>query len=285
MAFRGISNPSSCNNGLVVQNSQSSTFDPHALGGSSRVVFKSPPLAGIMAEQYFDLATPRHFWIRRRFKVLQRLADGRLRSAKNVAEIGCGNGVLQKQLEDTYDIASTGFDLHEAALRQNISQRGKVFCYDIHDRADEFRNAFDLILMFDVLEHIEDQDKFLESARFHLDNRGCIVINVPALQWLYSPYDRVQGHQRRYSIADLIGVAGRNRLKVDAITYWGGPLVPILAMRKAVLSLGKARDSYSAGFDSRGELVNAGLYGLSRFEFLPQLVAGTSVMAVLRVQD
>jgi hypothetical protein len=72
----------------------------HAVEESSRVIFKSKPLMGIMADQYFDLATPRHFWCRRRFEVLRKLADERLRSATRAAEIGCGNGVLQRQIED-----------------------------------------------------------------------------------------------------------------------------------------------------------------------------------------
>lgn len=251
-------------------------------GVVTRVVFKSEPLTGIMADQYFDLATPNHFWCRRRFEVLHKLAGERFQSGTRVAEIGCGNGVLQRQIEDAYAIAPAGFDLHEAALRRNMSRQGKVYCYDIHDRATEFQRAFDILLMFDVLEHIEDQDHFLESARFHLADRGCIIVNVPALQWLYSPYDRIQGHQRRYSLGALLRVARNNGFRVSTATYWGGPLVPILALRKAALSIVSGRiDSYSAGFDSRGDLMNAALYQLSRCEVLPQRVVGTSVMAVL----
>jgi SAM-dependent methyltransferase len=259
--------------------SHPSTPEPAATG--SRVVYKSKPLAGIMADQYFELASPSHFWCKRRFEILQKLAGNRLQSATKAAEVGCGSGVLQRQIEDAYGLAASGFDLHEAALVHNISRMGEIYCYDIHDRAAEFRGAFDLLLMFDVLEHIENQDKFLESARFHLKDRGAIIINVPALQWLYSPYDKIQGHQRRYSITNLIDVAHRNGFRVSAATYWGGPLVPILAMRKALLSTGKPRDSYATGFDSRNPLINGGLYCLSRCEIVPQKLAGTSVMAVL----
>jgi SAM-dependent methyltransferase len=251
-----------------------------------RVVFKSKPLLGTMADQYYDLATPRHFWCRRRFEVLRKLADERLRSATKAAEIGCGNGVLQKQIEDVYDIAPSGFDLHEVALRRNMCRRGDVYCYDIHDRADEFRKAFDLLLIFDVLEHIEDQDRFLESARFHLADRGCIIINVPALQWLFSCFDKVQGHQRRYTLATLQEVGRRNGFRVSKATYWCGPLVPVLALRKVALAIGKKKmDVYSAGFNSRGNLINTALYYLSRCEVLPQRIAGTSVMAVLEADS
>lgn len=259
--------------------------EPNVLERAARVVFKSKPLAGIMADEYFDLATPQHFWCRRRFEVLQYLAGVRLRSVTRIAEIGCGNGVLQRQLEDAYDLAPTGFDLHEAALRKNICRRGEVYCYDIHDRAEEFRKAFDILLLFDVLEHIEDQDRFLESAKFHLADGGCIIINVPALQWLFSPYDRVQGHQRRYSLSSLLEVGKRNGLRASKATFWGGPLVPVLALRKAALAIRKPRmGTYSAGFDSRGDFMNTSLYHLSRCERLPQRIAGTSVMAVFATE-
>jgi len=234
-----------------------------------------------MAERYFDLATPSHFWCRRRFDVFQQLAGSLLRQGTRVAEIGCGNGVLQRQVEDAYDLAPAGFDLHEDALRHNMSRRGEVYCYDIHDRAPEFMAAFDVILMFDVLEHIEDQDRFLDSARFHLARGGSIVVNVPALQWLYSPYDRVQGHQRRYSLAGLCEVGQRNGFRTGAATYWGGPLVPVAALRKAALTIGRKKlDSYSTGFDPQGDFINRCLYRWSRAEVVPQKIAGTSVMAV-----
>lgn len=218
--------------------------------------------------------------------MLRKLAGERLRSVTRAAEIGCGNGVLQRQLEDAYDMAPAGFDLHEGALRRNICRRGKVYCYDIRDRAAEFQKAFDLLLMFDVLEHVEDQDSFLQSARFHLADRGCLIINVPALQWLFSPYDRAQGHYRRYSLASLREVAARNNFRISKATYWGAPLVPVLALRKAVLTLrGASKDNYSAGFDSGGDLTNSALYLLSRCEVLPQRIAGTSVMAVLEPEE
>jgi SAM-dependent methyltransferase len=248
----------------------------------SRVIFKSRPLTGIMAEPYFDLATPRHFWCRRRFEVLQKLAGDRLRTARRGAEIGCGNGVLQRQIEDAYELAPSGFDLHEAALRKNMARRGDVYCYDIHDRAEEFRGAFDVVLMFDVLEHIDDEDQFLESARFHVAKGGAIILNVPALQWLYSPYDSVQGHKRRYSIGDVKDVARRNGFFPKQATYWGGPLVPVAALRKATLTIGKkGPDNYATGFDPGSELMNACLYRYSQLETVPQQIAGTSVMAVL----
>jgi hypothetical protein len=137
-----------------------------------------------------------------------------------------------------------------------------------------------------VLEHIEDEDSFLAATKFHLAEGGCLILNVPALPWLFSAYDRVQGHRRRYTVRSLRAVAERNGFRVRALTYWGAPLVPVAALRKAILTLGKTRpDPYSTGFDPGSPLRNACLYGLSRVEVTPQRVLGTSVMAVLEVNS
>jgi SAM-dependent methyltransferase len=57
---------------------------------------------------------------------------------------------------------------------------------------------FDTILYIDVLEHIEDDLRELEIASSHLNNGGHLIILAPALQSLYSAFDKAIGHFRRY---------------------------------------------------------------------------------------
>ena len=246
------------------------------------VIYKSAPVPVGMAPEYFELASPSHFWCRRRFEVLQALAGGLIAESSQLAEIGCGNGVLQRQIEDAYGIAVAGFDLHEAALQRNMSCLSPIYCYDIHDKAQEFRARFNMIFLFDVLEHIADEDRFLESVKFHLAGNGSIAINVPAQQWLYSEYDRVQGHHRRYSRKGVCDLARRCGFVVRQATYWGAPLVPLLAFRKLVVRTARSQsDSYTRGFAPQGDVVNRLFMALSRCERVPQQWTGTSVMAIL----
>jgi hypothetical protein len=67
------------------------------------ITYLSPPAEVSMADRWFDVAAIDHFWIRRRFEVLQRLAGGLIASAREIAEIGCGHGLLQLQIEKAYD--------------------------------------------------------------------------------------------------------------------------------------------------------------------------------------
>lgn len=247
-----------------------------------RIVYSSSPMPVSMTDCWYNIANLEHFWIRRRFDVLRRLADPFIRAAGCVGEIGCGNGLLQRDIEDHYGIKVTGFDLNEFALQQNVSRLSRLHCYDIHQRSAEFEAQFDALLLFDVLEHIDDEAAFLQSVKFHLAPSGLLLINVPAHRFLYSRYDRAAGHVRRYGIRHLTHVAQTNGLRVRAWTYWGLPLVPLLLARKVLVGFQREEKAIiSLGFDSGGKASNAALALLSRFEPLPQRILGTSLMAIL----
>jgi SAM-dependent methyltransferase len=253
------------------------------MGSPDRAVaYLSAAMPVNMGDWWFDVATSDHFWIRRRFEVMKRLADSAVKNAKRMAEIGCGNGLLQRDIEDCYGIPVAGFELNEIALQKNVSRVSPLYCYNIHQRNPEFRGHFDLLLLFDVLEHIEDEDAFLQSAKFHLAEAGMLLINVPAHQFFFSDYDRAAGHIRRYSIGQLTTVAERNGFKARAFTYWGLPLVPLLLLRK---TMSMQRSNGRAGLDTRGSTMNALLGLLAQVEPLPQRFLGTSVMTVLENQS
>ncbi len=249
------------------------------MGSQCRTVaYLSDSMPVSMGDWWFEIATSDHFWIRRRFEVLRRLADSVVRNSRRAAEIGCGNGLLQRDIEDYYGKSVAGFELNEIALQKNVSRLSPLYCYNIHQRNPEFRAQFDLLLLFDVLEHIEDESGFLQSVQFHLAESGTLLINVPAHQFFFSDYDRAAGHIRRYSVDQLAKVAELNGFKARAFTYWGLPLVPLLLLRKA---MSMKRSDGKAGFDARGHTMNTLLSFLARCEPLPQRFLGTSVMAVL----
>jgi SAM-dependent methyltransferase len=248
------------------------------------ITYLSSPCAVSMADRWFEIATVDHFWVRRRFEVLERLADSLIPGAREMAEIGCGHGLLQRQIEEAYGREVTGFDLNEFALKQNLSRLSNVCCYDIHQQHPSLRERFDLVFLFDVLEHMTDEDRFLRALVFHLAPGGKLVVNVPAGRWAYSAYDQAAGHRRRYSIRTLQEAAARNHLRIAKWTYWGLPLVPSLLFRKLWLLGRRDQDKViSAGFSPRGKALNRLLSWVATCELIPQSFLGTSIMAVLEM--
>jgi SAM-dependent methyltransferase len=250
---------------------------------SRSIIYACAPETVSMADCWYEVASLDHFWIRRRFDVLKLLAGPLIRQADRIAEIGCGNGLVQRCIEDEYGVPVAGFDLNELALKNNISRLSPIYCYDIHRHSPEFHARFDLVLLFDVLEHISDEAAFLRSVSYHMTKFGTLIVNVPANQSLYSNYDRAAGHFRRYSIRALDKVMGRNGLRMRSSTYWGAPLLPLLMVRKALMSFRRTTNEIIAsGFDPGSRAMNYGLGQLARWEPIPQKLLGTSLMGVFQ---
>jgi SAM-dependent methyltransferase len=264
----------------------SSSPKPLEISTTRILTYLSSPAEVSMANWWFGLATIDHFWIRRRFDVFRRLAGNLIPIAGEIAEIGCGHGLLQRQIEETYGREVTGFDLNEFALKQSLARLSNIFCYDIHQQDPSLRQRFDLVFLFDVLEHMADEDQFLRAVMFHLAPGGKLVLNVPAGKWAYSAYDEAAGHVRRYSLRSLQDTARRNRLQIAKSSYWGLPLAPTLLLRRLWLLGKRDRDRdkiISEGFSPRTKVLNRLLSLVATCEPIPQRVLGTSIMAVLEV--
>lgn len=235
-----------------------------------------------MGDSWFEIADPSHFWIRRRFEVLKRLFLRTPVRRPRIAEIGCGNGLFQVQLEEFLDQPVDGIDLNEAVLLQNGIQRGALYLYDIHERNPRFERYYNSVFLFDVIEHIADEAAFLDAVLFHLASDGLLFFNVPAHMALFSEYDVAVGHVRRYDMAAFNALMVGRGLEILQWTYWGLPMVPLLFIRKMLLARKTDRDTICSGFDSRGRLFNEALMTLARLEHIPQRMYGTSLMAAVR---
>lgn len=235
-----------------------------------------------MTEEYFEIVDSTHFWVVRRFEVLQQLAGHLLQPNRSYCEIGCGNGILQRQLEITLDLKVDGFDLCLTALQRNMATTGTLYYYDVFERDAALGEKYDGLFLFDVLEHIQDDTAFLKECLFYLKPDGRLFINVPARSELFSQYDTIAGHVRRYTMGDLKTLARACGLEVEAATYWGLPLYPVLLLRRLVMACSRKSVAYNRGFTPPHPLINRLLRICSRFEVVPQQILGTSIEAVLR---
>jgi SAM-dependent methyltransferase len=244
---------------------------------SPRIEFLSAPEAVSMGDDWFDFATRDHFWMRRRFEVFKRLFPPDCGAAW--AEVGCGNGVVQQQMYEDFNLSVDGIDLNVVALEKSVAVSGRLLCYNVFDRSLALRQAYDRILLFDVMEHLNDDVAFIQAACHMLRPGGQLIVNVPAFMHLFSAYDEAQGHARRYNISRLEQTTTQCKLKTLAWSYWGAPFVPLLWARKAKFLICKPTNVIEQGFAVRNQWLNRFLRQLSGCEKLPQRWYGTSLMA------
>jgi SAM-dependent methyltransferase len=249
----------------------------------AEIIYYSEGKKVSMADSWFEVATLDHFWVKRRFEILKKLLGQGFRPAGPVAEVGCGHGLVQARFCEVYGVPVDGYELNEFALSQSVAKDQPRYIYDIYERREALKGKYGVMIMFDVIEHIEDEKGFLDAVLFHLAPGGLLAVNVPALEWLRSRYDDEQGHFRRYTlqqIEDLGSECGLSRVKS---TYWSLPMVPLLLLRKAILKFQKGeRAIVKTGFAPPSNLANSILCWLSALEFIPQRLLGTSAMCVFK---
>ncbi len=140
-----------------------------------------------------------------------------------VLEVGAGIGRTMPALWNS-SVRSWLCLEPDPALARELDIRIKEFKHDgvsskvgtIDDLAPD--QLFDCILYIDVLEHIRDDRAELERASAHLCDSGRLIVLSPAFQWLYSPFDRALGHERRYTARTLAKVFPRDLVK-DRVFY------------------------------------------------------------------
>ena len=106
---------------------------------------------------------------------------------------------------------------------------------------------FDLIAALDVLEHIEDDGLALAEWGRLLRPGGCLVLTVPAYQWLWSGHDESLNHFRRYTAPDLRKLADETALEVHKCSYaitFSFPMVVAFRFLQKLLRPRVQRSSY-----------------------------------------
>lgn len=144
--------------------------------------------------------THRHPWELARFRFFADLVHehGNLRRGGQLLDAGAGDGWFTRTLlgelstsvtADCWDIYYTDDDL--AALPGGDRLRF------VRDRPN---GRYDVILLLDVLEHVEDDGQLLRTlVEENLATDGTIIISVPAWKSLFSRHDVALRHYRRYT--------------------------------------------------------------------------------------
>ena len=146
-------------------------------------------------------AEENHFWFKYRNNVIGSNVFELLVNCKNsrFLELGCGNGNVIREIEKRLPESTiVGSELHEEGL---LNARGRVACELVQADIYSLPNwaKFDLIGLFDVLEHLPDDVKALKEIRKALKPGGKLILTVPASMKLWSYVDEVAGHYIRYS--------------------------------------------------------------------------------------
>lgn len=179
------------------QNSDVVYFAPHISGATE----------GYDPTWYRELARleTNNFWFVARNRLICWLAKQRLPNRANYMELGCGTGFVLQMLNKTFPqwrMSATEAQPEGIEFAKSRVPSGVKF-FQLDACAIPFRDEFDAVGAFDVIEHIRDDIKAIEQIYASLKPNGLFLLSVPQHMFLWSAYDETGCHFRRYSAGEL----------------------------------------------------------------------------------
>ena len=182
----------------------------------------------------------RHFWFRARNQIVSALArqvTATLAPGYRVLELGCGDGNVLRFLEKACSGGTVvGMELFGEALKL---ARRRTSCSLVEadiSQAPFKPGGFQLIGVFDVLEHISDDETVLRQLWELLEEDGRLLLTVPAHGSLWSYFDELSGHCRRYEAAELRAKLEAASFKIEFLTPYMASLYPLMWLRRKIKS-------------------------------------------------
>ena len=142
-----------------------------------------------------------------------------------ILDFGCGTGGNFKFLSEFGKVY--GVDNSKDAIDYCKSKNQLAKLIDGQNIPFQ-KNSIDLITVFDVLEHIDDDCAIIRECHRVLKSKKNVLITVPAYKFLWSDHDEVLGHYRRYTLKELRNKFEKNGFKTIKLNYFVTLLFPLI---------------------------------------------------------
>jgi SAM-dependent methyltransferase len=225
-----------------------------------------------------------HWWFVARRRILASVIERMVRPPKKarVLEVGCGTGHNLPMLGQFGTLEACELDDCARALASKRLGR-EIKSARLPDLSMFERDAYDLVALLDVLEHVPDDIASLKAILRRLKPGGALVLTVPANPWMWSAHDAAHHHFRRYSKRELARVVREAGFEVQMLSFFNTLLFPLVAAARIV---GKLTRKESADDMLPSAPVNAALEKIFSLETgmvgrVP-MPFGVSLVAVLR---
>jgi SAM-dependent methyltransferase len=192
------------------------------------------------------------FWCRSRNRILRRMVERFSDQSRqlDMLEIGCGIGGVVGELRSLPNLRLTASEIYLHGLRYARSKFPDVDFIQLDATDMPFRDDFDIVGAFDVLEHIEADDRVIRGVHGALRHGGIFMVTVPQYQWMWSSLDEVVHHKRRYGRSELVGRLRRSDFNVLFCSSFVTALFPAMAASRLIARTRNRQEETRQAFEA-----------------------------------
>lgn len=199
----------------------------------------SPDLAqtndGFSPDFFMELARleGKNFWFRSRNQLLIQALRGYFPNICSFFEIGCGTGFVLSGVRQAFpQLTLFGSDVFTKGLAFAEQRLSGVTLFQMDARRIPFKEEFDVIGAFDVLEHVEEDEVVLLQMFQATKPGGGIMLTVPQHRFLWSAVDEYSFHKRRYTRKELMERVERAGFEIIRATSFVFFLLPLMLLSR-----------------------------------------------------
>ena len=174
-----------------------------------------------------------NFWFRARNRLIAWALARYFPEARSFFEAGCGTGFVLSGIARAFPgMTLAGAEAATVALSYAARRVPQASLVQMDARRIPFRQEFDAIGAFDVIEHIDDDRAVLAELREAVVSGGGVLVTVPQHAALWSEYDVRVRHVRRYSARELREKVTGAGLEIVRMTSFVSVLLPLMLARR-----------------------------------------------------
>jgi 2-polyprenyl-3-methyl-5-hydroxy-6-metoxy-1,4-benzoquinol methylase len=211
-----------------------------------------------------------HWWFKGRREIVRGLLKKAIKKKGLVLDIGSGSGGMVDALWHFGRVEAVEMNrkLHPALKEAGVES---IYICDITIKTPP--KKYDVVTMFDALEHISDDSTILRVISDNLMKKnGNLIITVPAYQWLWTVHDDLSHHKRRYTCGDLEAKLTKAGFMIERKTYFMTILFLVAVLSRLVMKITRSKKTDLA---MPSPFINRLMYGI--FELESHIIPGLSL--------
>lgn len=201
-----------------------------------------------------------HWYYRSKVKAMECFLGGY--EAKSILDVGAGSGFFSKHLlGSSAAVDACCVDISYLQESDELFKGKQVKLRKSIESSDA-----DLVLLMDVLEHVDDDVGLLREYVEKVPEGSRFLMTVPAFNFLWSAHDDFLEHKRRYTLEHFERVVKEAGLEINRGAYYFGGVFPIAATLRLMERFKKHHHQPGSQLKRHSWLVNVILKGICALE-------------------